>query len=155
MIGNSLRFDVVGELTRMLREQGRAADPVLRQELARVVHPRTRARAAARAAARRSPAGRPSVSRRFGAQAAVVAGVDRRGPSSVCACSARRDARVHDEDAAYWRSQLLARFGGSIGGGTDEIHHNHVAERVLGLPPEPRVDRRPSPGAGPVTDPIS
>ena len=46
-----------------------------------------------------------------------------------------------DADAAYWRSQLLARFGGSIGGGTDEVHKNHVGERVLGLPPEPRVDR--------------
>ena len=37
MIGNSLRFDVVGALTRAMRQRGLASDPVLRQELARVV----------------------------------------------------------------------------------------------------------------------
>ena len=140
MIGNSLRFDVVAQLTRMLREQGRSADPVLRQEFARVF---TRERVLAllreRLRAEVLRGDRPSVdgsvlkllwSQAWTARAEL--GVRLFGPAG-CAGD--------DEDAAYWRSQLLARFGGSIGGGTDEIHHNHVAERVLGLPPEPRVDR--------------
>jgi acyl-CoA dehydrogenase len=48
-------------------------------------------------------------------------------------------------DASYvdptWQQAYLGAPGGRIAGGTDEIMRNIIAERVLRLPPEPRVDK--------------
>jgi alkylation response protein AidB-like acyl-CoA dehydrogenase len=43
-------------------------------------------------------------------------------------------------DAEYWRKAFTEAPYLRIAGGTDEIQRNIIAERVLGLPPEPRVD---------------
>lgn len=40
-----------------------------------------------------------------------------------------------------WNAHVLGAPGYSIAGGTDQIQRNIIAERVLGLPPEPRADR--------------
>jgi alkylation response protein AidB-like acyl-CoA dehydrogenase len=40
-----------------------------------------------------------------------------------------------------WTEHVLGAPGYRIAGGSDEIQRNIVAERLLGLPPEPRVDR--------------
>jgi alkylation response protein AidB-like acyl-CoA dehydrogenase len=40
-----------------------------------------------------------------------------------------------------WTKHLLGAPGYRIAGGSDEIQRNIIAERVLGLPGEPRVDR--------------
>lgn len=37
-----------------------------------------------------------------------------------------------------WSEHVLGAPGYRIAGGTDEIQHNIIAERVLGLPREPR-----------------
>jgi alkylation response protein AidB-like acyl-CoA dehydrogenase len=44
-------------------------------------------------------------------------------------------------EGGRWASGLLASFAMHIGGGTDEIQRNIIAETVLGLPREPSVDR--------------
>ena len=41
----------------------------------------------------------------------------------------------------HWQHQFLTAPSMHIAGGTDEIQKNVVAERVLGLPREPRNDR--------------
>jgi alkylation response protein AidB-like acyl-CoA dehydrogenase len=40
-----------------------------------------------------------------------------------------------------WAEHVLGAPGYRIAGGSDEIQRNIIGERILGLPPEPRVDR--------------
>jgi acyl-CoA dehydrogenase len=60
----------------------------------------------------------------------------------------------HDAPDAQFQYFALGTPSMSIAGGTDEIQRNHLAERVLGLPPEPRSDKDvpfsqlPSTGSG-------
>jgi alkylation response protein AidB-like acyl-CoA dehydrogenase len=48
---------------------------------------------------------------------------------------------VGADEPDEWQSMFLMSPSLSIRGGTDEIQRNILGERVLGLPPEPRVDK--------------
>ena len=50
-------------------------------------------------------------------------------------------AAANDGGADEWLNMFLVSPSLSIRGGTDEIQRNILGERVLGLPPEPRVDK--------------
>ena len=50
-------------------------------------------------------------------------------------------AAANDGEADEWLNMFLVSPSLSIRGGTDEIQRNILGERVLGLPPEPRVDK--------------
>ncbi len=51
------------------------------------------------------------------------------------------EATVGMDDPSEWQTTFLVSPSLGIRGGTDEIQHNILGERVLGLPPEPRVDK--------------
>jgi alkylation response protein AidB-like acyl-CoA dehydrogenase len=48
-----------------------------------------------------------------------------------------------DPDRGRWSDQLLSSLSASIGGGTNEIVRNVIAERVLGLPRDEEGDLMP------------
>jgi acyl-CoA dehydrogenase len=52
-------------------------------------------------------------------------------------------AALHgDDEVSRWvAAELMSRYGVSIGGGTNEVQRNNLAERALGLPKEPSTDR--------------
>lgn len=44
-------------------------------------------------------------------------------------------------DDAFWQGMFLYQWASRIGGGTDQVQRNVIAEHVLGLPREPRNDK--------------
>jgi alkylation response protein AidB-like acyl-CoA dehydrogenase len=46
-----------------------------------------------------------------------------------------------DPSSGRWALQFLGQWQAKLGGGTEQIQRNIIAERVLGLPAEPRVDK--------------
>jgi alkylation response protein AidB-like acyl-CoA dehydrogenase len=137
-------------LIELARERGRAADPLMRQRLAQY-HTLTelsrltqqRARAAVRSG--RAPGSEGSITK-----LAI---------SQICRMSREISFAILGADATLWGSDApyngalqvvgLASCGVSIGGGTDEIQRNVVAERALGLPRDEEPDSKPF---GPGTD---
>jgi alkylation response protein AidB-like acyl-CoA dehydrogenase len=122
------------------RSMGVAADPLIRQEIARLVTLQRVSQWTADRAKRARQLGRPP---------GPEGSIGKLALSSI----ARQAARVHSmiagahgllagEDAPGPLNELLAEItlsvpAQSIAGGTDEIQHNIIGERVLGLPREP------------------
>ena len=139
MIGGA-SSDRAEQLVTLARMLGKNDDPIIRQRLAEIY---TRQKlldqmgAAISAAARqRQPLPiHPSIVKLFVAQNRRHEGdlaQQLMGPAGV--------ATTHE--ASEWAmEQLHARFPISIGGGTDEVHHNNLGEQALGLPRDIRTDK--------------
>jgi len=84
---------------------------------------------------RKTPPMDPSILKLFVAENRVLSGnlaMSMAGPASLVAS---------DERSAWIQAELVGRYGISIGGGTNEVQRNNLAERALGLPREPSIDR--------------
>jgi alkylation response protein AidB-like acyl-CoA dehydrogenase len=133
-------WDRVAALARRL---GRTNDPVVRQRLAAsYTHQKVRHWTLARgeAAAREGAAPGPEGS--LGKQM-WVNGLREIGELAASLLGPRITADTGEWGMFAWNAHLLGAPGYRIAGGSDEVQHNIIAERVLGLPGEPRLDRGP------------
>ena len=128
-------------LVALAREAGRLNDPLIRQDLARVIGwKRLNALNTARAKAdlaqgSSSPVmslGKLAMSRILHEEARLRTAI--LGPESLF----EGPEHPRAEDANFL---TLNAYFTSIGGGTDQIQRNIIGERVLGLPKEPEIDR--------------
>lgn len=139
-IGRSGGASLVTSALELTRLHGRAADPVMRQRLAELW---TRERLQTAMGNRISSAVRAGRDVPIdGALLKLYAAETRRLLGNYVMEVAGATAMAGDEAPARWaQAQLAMRFSLSIGGGTNEVQRNNLAERSLGLPREPRTDR--------------
>jgi alkylation response protein AidB-like acyl-CoA dehydrogenase len=124
----------VDRLVALLRHECRDADPVLRQRLADlVVHLRValynQRRMQARVAAGGTPGPELSMNK-----LALARNLMRLGDFAASVLGAKLVADTGEWGTYSWTSVLLGAPGYRLGGGSDEIMKNILAERVLGLP---------------------
>jgi len=126
------------------RETGRLADPALRQELARLLMLSRSSEWLAQRARTAREAGRPEGPE--GSLGKLAASRVARQAAAVHTAISGADAMLAGADGpldGLVAEILLSVPATSIAGGTDEIQLNIIAERVLGLPREPRLDGGP------------
>ena len=127
-------------LVDLARARGTTDDPLVRQRLADVLTRMEVDRATAMRARAAMRAGRPpgpegsGAKLRMGATLKAMAdlALDLHGPAGAAYAEGEND----------WHRLFLTAPSISIRGGTDEVQRNILGERVLGLPPEPRDDKR-------------
>lgn len=126
------------------RGSGRINDPVARQEIAKLLMLSQVSQWTAQRARAAQEQGRPQGPE--GSLGKLAASHVARAASNVHTLIAGADAMLSGSDGpvdGLISEILLSVPATSIAGGTDEIQRNIIAERVLGLPKEPRMDTGP------------
>ena len=135
------RVDLIVERA---RETGANKDPFVRQEIAKLMILAKSAEWTARRARAAQQQGRPQGPE--GSLGKLAASHVARGCAHVHTLMTGTDAMLTGKNSP--REGIIAEIlvsvpAVSIAGGTDEIQRNIIAERVLGLPKEPRFDTGP------------
>jgi alkylation response protein AidB-like acyl-CoA dehydrogenase len=132
------RVDLIVERA---KATGRAGDPVVRQEIAKLLTMSKAAEWTARRARTAQMQGRPQGPE--GSLGKLVSSHVARSSAWVHTLISGADAMLSGEDgpmAGLIAEILVSVPAGSIAGGTDEIQRNIISERVLEMPKEPRTD---------------
>ncbi len=129
-IGGGTSARSAAQLRTMAKEVGRAAEPIVRQDLARA-HTREWLLDMVMSRAASIPAGGPIIKLLYSehARLSADAALEILGASALIA---------EHPMSEPWLDRFLFAPGLRLGGGTDEIQRNTIAERGLGLPREPR-----------------
>jgi alkylation response protein AidB-like acyl-CoA dehydrogenase len=131
-------FDQLLALARWL---GRAGDPVIRDRLAEAyIGERVRELVAARAHAAARAGGAPGPEGSIG-KLLWTRSLTRIGELAGELLGPRLTADSGEWGTYAWTKHVLGAPGYRIAGGSDEIQHGILGGRILGLPPEPRVDK--------------
>jgi alkylation response protein AidB-like acyl-CoA dehydrogenase len=129
------------ELLPLARELGRLNDPDVRRMLADVhINERVAEIAALRDRARQR-SGHPPGPEGSLRKLHWVRGMALAAHAAEALLGPRLAADTQEPGTFAWTEHVLGAPGYRIAGGTDEIQRNIIAERLLGLPAEPRTDR--------------
>ena len=140
-IGGGNGGSVHARLVLLAEHFGKLDDPIIRQRLA-VSYTRERLlaimgeRILSAVRKRETPPMDPSILKLYVAKNRVDSGdlaMEIAGPAALA---------TDDEKSLWIQNELIGRFGVSIGGGTNEVQRNNLAERALGLPKEMRNDHQ-------------
>ena len=128
-------------LIELLRHQGKASDPLVRQQMANIVingrvAAFTNLRAMAKVAAGQVPGPEMSL-----AKLSLTMNMRRMAELLSAVLGPKLVADSGEWGTFAWGQFILALPGMSIAGGTDEVLRNIIGERVLGLPKEPAASK--------------
>ena len=129
------------QLAAAARHFGRNGEAVIRQGLADVYVGATLLRLNAERAAAAARAGQAPGPEGSIGKLAWTEHLRRTTEVATEVLGARLAADTGEWGAYAWAEHVLGAPGYRIAGGSDEIQRNIIAERVLGLPAEPRVDK--------------
>jgi len=135
--GGGVGPPITTRLIELARAQGRSGDPLVRQQLADlVIHERvasyTNARASAKLAAGQLPGPEMSIGK-----LTLTANMLRSSEVLASMLGVELVADSGRWGTYAWAQYVLGVPGMRIAGGSDEVMHNIIGERVLGLPKEP------------------